>query len=75
MASAQRTVVLHEFNQEYRRRPLEAQGRGEPFMGYAQAKARLRRAITGVAATGTAPVAIVREVFGGGRDASGRIPG
>ena len=27
MASAQRTVVLHEFNQEYRRRRLEAQGR------------------------------------------------
>ena len=37
--------MLHEFNQEYRRRRLEAQGRGEPFMGYAQAMARLRRAI------------------------------
>ena len=35
-------------------------------MGYAQATARLRCAITKVAATGTAPVAIVREVFGDG---------
>ena len=59
MAWAQRSGVLHEFNQEYRRRRLEAQRRGEGFMGYAQAKARLRRAITKVAATGAAPVAIV----------------
>jgi hypothetical protein len=40
---------------------LEAQRGGERFMGYAQATARLRRAITKVAATGT--VATVREVF------------
>ena len=33
-------------------------------MRYAQATARLRRAINKVAANGTAPVAIVREVFG-----------
>jgi hypothetical protein len=33
-------------------------------MGYAQAMARLRHAITKVAATAAAPVAIVREVFG-----------
>ena len=33
-------------------------------MGYAQATARLRCAITKVAATGTAPLVIVREVFG-----------
>jgi hypothetical protein len=58
MAWAQRTGVLHEFNQEYRRRRLESQRRGEQFMGYAQATARLRRAITKVAATGTGPVAI-----------------
>jgi hypothetical protein len=64
MAWAQRTGVLHEFNQEYRRRRLEAQRRGERFMGYAQATARLRRAITKVAAGGE-PVAIVPEVFGG----------
>jgi hypothetical protein len=60
----QRTGVLHEFNQEYRRRRLEAQGKGEQFMGYEHATARLRRTIVKVAATGTAPVAIVREVFG-----------
>ena len=63
MAWAQMTGVLHEFNQEYRRRRLEAQRRGERFMGYAQATARLRRTIAKVAATGAAPVAIVREVF------------
>jgi hypothetical protein len=61
MAWAQRTGVLHEFNQEYRRRRLEAQGRGERFMSYGEAMARLRRAITKVAATGSAPVAIVRR--------------
>ena len=64
MAWAQRTGLLHEFNQEYRRQRLEAQERGERFMGYAQATARLRlrlrRAITKMAATGTPPVAVVR---------------
>ena len=63
MAWAQRSGVLHEFNQEYRRRRLEAQARGERFMGYARATVRLRRALTKVAATGSAPVAIVRRVF------------
>jgi hypothetical protein len=62
MAWAQRTGVLHELNQESRCRRLEAQRRGERFMGYTQATARLRRAITKVAATGRAPVAIVQEV-------------
>jgi hypothetical protein len=60
----QRTGVLHELNQEYRRRRLEAQGRGERFMGYGEAMAWLRRAITKVGAVNTAPAAIVREVFG-----------
>src|SRR6516165_7552415 len=50
MAWAQRTGALHEFNREYKRRRLEAQRRGERFMGYAQATARLRHAITKVAA-------------------------
>jgi hypothetical protein len=66
MAWAQRAGVLREFNQEYRRQRLEAQRRGERFMSYAQATARLRRAITKVAATGSAPGAIVREVCGDG---------
>jgi hypothetical protein len=52
MAWAQRSGVLQEFNQEYRRRRIEAQRRGELFMGYAQATARLRRAMARVAATG-----------------------
>jgi hypothetical protein len=57
MASAQSSI------KSTAARRLEAQRRGERFMGYAQAKAQLRRAITKVAATGSAPVAIVREVF------------
>jgi hypothetical protein len=65
MAWAQRTGVLHEFNQGYRRRRLEAQRRGELFRGYGQATARLWRAITKVAAD-TAPVAVVRKVLGDG---------
>jgi hypothetical protein len=63
MAWAQRTGVLHEFNQEYRRRRLESRRRGERFMGYAQATARLRRAIIKVPATGASPVDRP-EVFG-----------
>ena len=39
MAWTQHTGVLHEFDQEYRRRLLAAQGTGERFMGYAQAMA------------------------------------
>jgi hypothetical protein len=35
---------VHKFNQEYRRRRLETQRRGERFMDYALATARLRRA-------------------------------
>jgi hypothetical protein len=63
-ARAQAAGALAEFNQEYRRRRLEAASRGRRFMSYAQGEERLRRAITKVAATGTAPAAIVREVFG-----------
>ena len=45
--------VLHEFNQEYRRRRLEAQRRGERFMGYA----RLRRVLVEtVAGNSTEPL-------------------
>jgi hypothetical protein len=40
MAWAQRSGVMHECNQEYRGRRLEAQARGESGMGYAQATAR-----------------------------------
>jgi hypothetical protein len=36
MARAQRSGVLRQFNQEYRRRRLETQGRGERFMDYVQ---------------------------------------
>ena len=57
MAWAQRSGVLHEFNQEYRRRRLEAQGRGARFRGYAQATVRLRRVLVETAAgNSTAPL-------------------
>jgi hypothetical protein len=57
MAWAQRTGVLRAFNQEYRRRRLEAQRRGERFMGYGQATARLRHVLVETAAgNSTAPL-------------------
>jgi hypothetical protein len=62
MAWAQRTGVLQEFNQEYRRRRLEAQGRGERFMGYAQATARLRRVFVETAA-GNSTAPLMSRVF------------
>jgi hypothetical protein len=72
MAWAQRSGVLQEFNQESRSRRLEAQRRGERFMGYrprrrsgraaATAHARLRKALVEVAAGNAAP--IMTCVFG-----------
>ena len=57
MAWAQRTGVLHEFDQEYRRRRVEAQGRGERVTGYAQATTWLRRVLVETAASNsTAPL-------------------
>jgi hypothetical protein len=62
---AQRTGVLHAFNEEYRRRRLQAFASGKNFMSYQQARARLQRVLTGVAATGNAPAAIMKTVFEG----------
>jgi hypothetical protein len=62
MAWAQRTGVLQEFNQEYRRQRLEAQRRGERFMGYAQATARLRRVFVETAA-GNSTAPLISRVF------------
>jgi hypothetical protein len=61
---AQKTGVLQEFNQEYRRRRLEAAQQGRGFMSYRTAQARLQRVLTKVAATGEAPAAIVKAAFG-----------
>jgi hypothetical protein len=63
---AQKTGVLHAFNAEYKRRRLEARERGTGFMSYQQARARLRRTLIEVAATGIAPAAIMKTVFEGG---------
>ena len=62
MAWAQRTGVLHEFNQEYRR---HSKRKGEASGSWVTGRRRrdCGRAITKVAATGTAPVAIVQKVF------------
>ena len=46
MQRAQQAGVLSEFNQEYKRRRLEATQRGCGFMSYRQAQARLRRILT-----------------------------
>ena len=54
--------MLHEFNREYKRRRLEAQGRGEQFMGYAQATARLRRVFVETAA-GNSTAPLMSRVF------------
>ena len=63
---AQRTGVLHAFNAEFRRRRIAAAEQGSKFMSYRQARSRLQRVLTGVAATGNAPAAIVKTVFEGG---------
>jgi hypothetical protein len=63
---AQKTGVLHAFNAEFRRRRLEATEQGTGFMSYRQARARLRRALIEIAATGIAPASIVKTVFEGG---------
>ena len=60
---AQRTGVLHVFNIEYRRRRLQAFEQGKNFISYKEARSRLQQVLTGVAATGIAPAAIVKTVF------------
>jgi hypothetical protein len=50
------------FNREFRQRRLQAQAEGRPFMPYTAARARLRRALVGVAA-GDRP-GLVTRVFG-----------
>ena len=63
LRTAQRNGDVGFFNREYRRRRIEARERGEGFMSYTAAKARLRRALVEVAA-GKAP-ALVARVFDG----------
>jgi hypothetical protein len=62
LAQAQRTGDLSFINKEFRRRRLEAQAAGQPFMRYSTVQGRLRKAIVSVAAGG-AP-AIIQRVFG-----------
>jgi hypothetical protein len=63
LAQAQRAGVLREFNDEYRRRRLAAFEKGKGFVSYAQARAKLQRVLANVAATGTAPPALMKTVF------------
>jgi hypothetical protein len=60
---AQRTGVLHAFNGEYRRRRLAAFEKGKGFISYREARSRLQRVLAGIAATGTAPEALIAHVF------------
>jgi hypothetical protein len=62
IAQAQRAGDVGFFNREYKRRRQQAQAEGRPFMPYRAAKARLRKALVGVAA-GDRPGLITR-VFG-----------
>jgi hypothetical protein len=62
---AQRTGVLHAFNEEYRRRRLAAFEKGSNFIPYKEARSRLQRALVSVAATGIAPQALMKTVFEG----------
>jgi hypothetical protein len=62
--TAQAEGGLVYFNREYRRRRLQAQAAGEPFLPYRVAERRLRRMLVDVAA-GRAGPGIVRRVFGG----------
>jgi hypothetical protein len=59
---AQRQGVLSQFNDEYRRRRLAATARGERFMSYGEAQARLRKALAGVAAGGELQIQSLFEV-------------
>jgi hypothetical protein len=52
---------LRFFNEEYKRRRVDAALAGRPFVGYAVAKARLRKAIASVAAGDTGP--LIARVF------------
>jgi hypothetical protein len=59
---AQRTGTLAAFNDEFRRRRLQAKAAGHDFMSYAQARAKLQRALAAVAA-GRPTRALIAEVF------------
>ena len=63
MHAAQETGDLVIFNREYRRRRLQAQAAGEPFLPYRAAVRRLRKVLTEVAA-GKPPAGIMKRVFG-----------
>jgi hypothetical protein len=62
MHAAQETGDLTVFNREYRRRRLQAQAAGEPFLPYRVAVRRLRKALTEVAA-GRTPAGVIARVF------------
>jgi hypothetical protein len=61
---AQEQGLLKEFNRQYKRRRLLAQARGEGFIPYRHAKARLRKMLTTAAATGGLPENLFDRVFG-----------
>jgi len=65
MVQAQRSGAFSGFNQEYKRRRLEAASQGLRFMSYTAAQARLRKALAGVAAGKVTAASIVASVFSG----------
>jgi hypothetical protein len=68
MDSLRGTGALKEFTKAYRRRRLAAAERGEGFMSYANAVARLRQGLIPLLMNGGKPVvgaSLFAEVFGG----------
>jgi hypothetical protein len=62
LASAQRSGEVSFINREYKRRRQEAFAQGRPFMPYQAVQARLRQALSEVAA-GRPPTGIMKRVF------------
>jgi hypothetical protein len=63
--AAQERGLLKLFNDEYRRRRVLAKARGEGFMVYRHARARLRKALATAAAKGESPEKLFERVLHG----------
>ncbi|MFY9954145.1 hypothetical protein [Bradyrhizobium sp.] len=65
MASLRGTGVLREFNKAFKRRRMAAMLRGEGFMNYKAAEARLRRALVPLLQGGAtvAPQSLFAQIF------------
>jgi hypothetical protein len=60
---AQEQGLLKQFNREYKRRRALAKERGQGFIIYRHARARLRKLLAAMAATGESPESLFDRVF------------